>query len=408
MGERIFIVDAKRSPIGKFQGKLKNVDIMDVSAQVVREGFDSKLIKQVEKVIIGNVFSAGLGQGMARNIALTVGCRQDTPAYSLNMVCGSSMQALLNGVFELKNGMELVLIGGVESMSNIPYAVSGKVRDGIKFGNIVLTDLMLNDGLVDQFSGLHMGVTAENIAQKYRISREEQDEYALRSIRKTVKAIEDGVFREEIVPVIFCDRRKNEYIFTDDENPNTSSSLEKLAKLKPSFESDAVGTVTAGNSSALNDGACFMLLGTESFCRRNHLTPLAEIVDGTTVGCNPQLMGLGPFYAVSKLLERVGMDLSEIDYFELNEAFAAQAIGSIRLLAEKYGTTPEAIYDRCNMYGSGIGLGHPLGMTGARITTTLSHIMKRHRMKYGIASLCIGGGMGAAVLLKGVDENEAF
>ncbi len=408
MNQRVFIIDAKRSPIGKFQGKLQNMDIMDVSAQVVQDGFPKPLIKQVEKVIIGNVFSAGLGQGMARNIALTVGCRQETPAYSLNMVCGSSMQAILNGVMELKNGMNLVLIGGVESMSNIPYAVSGKVRNGIKFGNIVLTDLMLHDGLVDQFSGLHMGITAENIAQKYHISRQEQDAYAIQSIQKTVKAIEDGVFRDEIVPVIFYDRRNNEYVFLDDENPNMTSTMEKLGKLKPSFESDKIGTVTAGNSSALNDGACFMLLGTETFCRENHLQPLAEIIDGVAVGCNPQLMGLGPYYAVSKLLERVGMDLSEIDYFELNEAFAAQAIGSIRLLAEKYGTTPEDIYARCNMYGSGIGLGHPLGMTGARITTTLSHIMKKKHMKYGIASLCIGGGMGAAVLLKGVDENETF
>jgi len=408
MSERIFIIDAKRSAISKFLGDLIETDIVDVASQVITGGFPKNLIEKVEKVIIGNVFSTGLGQGVARNIALVSGCKQETPAYSLNMVCGSGMQAVLNGVMELKCGMNLVLAGGIEAMSAIPYAVPSRVRDGIKLGDIVLKDLLIHDGLTDQFTGEHMGITAENVAKKYNVSREKQDAYAWESLQKTIKAIDDGAFKDEIVPVTCYDKRKNEFVFDTDSSPNRTSSLEKLAKLKPAFLNDKTGTVTAGNSSTLNDGASFVLLGTESFCKKNHIRPLAEIIDGVTVGLNPMYMGMGPYYAISALLEKTALSIEDIDVFEINEAFASQAIASVEQLALKYGVESQSLFDKCNRYGSGIGLGHPLGMTGARIITTLTHIMKNETCKYGVASLCIGGGMGAATLLRKVEEHEAF
>ena len=408
MSERIFILDAKRSAISKFLGDLASTDIVDVACQVIKGGFQEELIEKVEKVIIGNVFSTGLGQGVARNIALISGCRQETPAYSLNMVCGSGMQAVLNGVMELKSGMNLVLTGGIEAMSDIPYAVPAKVRNGIKMGDITLTDLLIHDGLTDQFTGEHMGITAETVAKKYHVTREKQDSYAWESLQKTIKAIDSGAFQDEIVPVTCYDKRRNEFVFDVDSNPNRASSLEKLKKLKPAFLNDQTGTVTAGNSSAINDGACFVLLATESFCRKNHVRPLAEIIDGVTVGLSPMYMGMGPYYAISALLEKTALSIEEIDVFEINEAFASQAIASVEQLAEKYGVESSMIFSRCNRYGSGIGLGHPLGMTGARIITTLAHIMKKEPCEYGIASLCIGGGMGAAALLRRIDDYEVF
>jgi len=408
MSERIFVLDAKRSAISKFLGDLVATDIVDVASQVITGGFDKELIKKVDKVIIGNVFSTGLGQGVARNIALISGCKQETPAYSLNMVCGSGMQAILNGVMELKCGLNLVLAGGIEAMSNIPYAVPAKVRDGIKLGDIVLKDLLIHDGLTDQFTGEHMGITAENVAKKYNVSREKQDTYAWESLQKTINAIDSGAFKDEIVPVTCYDKRRNAFVFDTDSSPNRTSSLEKLQKLRPAFLNDKTGTVTAGNSSTLNDGASFVLLATESFCKKNHIRPLAEIVDGVTVGLNPMYMGMGPYYAISALLEKTSLSIEDIDVFEINEAFASQAIASVEELARKYKVDSSTLFNKCNRYGSGIGLGHPLGMTGARIVTTLTHIMKKEPCKYGIASLCIGGGMGAATLLRRIDDNETF
>lgn len=251
-----------------------------------------------------------------------------------------------------------------------------------------------------------MGVTAENIAKEYSISREMQDEYSYLTQQRAIYAVDNKKFKNEIVPVVLKDYRKNEYVFETDEFPNRKSSKEKLATLKPTFLRDGSGTVTAGNTSGINDGVSFILLASEDYCKENHIIPLVELCEGTAVGCDPQLMGLGPYYAITDLLNKCDMKLDDIDCLEINEAFAAQALGCYKLLANKYNTTIEKIVNKTNLKGSGIGLGHPLGSTGARIVGTLSHTMKELGSEYGVASLCIGGGMGAAVLVRKVDENE--
>lgn len=402
---RVYIIEAKRSAIGKFLGSLYEADPSDVAVQVIKNGFNNDYLKDVEKFILGNVISAGTGQGLARKIAINAGIPQSSPAYSLNMVCGSGMQAIINGLMEIKCGSNLVLCGGLEFMSNIPYATNSYIRLGKKFGDFTMTDLMTHDGLIDSFSGVHMGVTAENIAKEFNISRQEQDEYAYKTLLRAIDAVDTGKFKDEIVPVTLKDYKGREYVFDKDEFPNRNSSPEKLSTLKPSFIKDGSGTVTAGNTSGINDGCAFVLLANEDYCRKHDITPLAEIVDYSTVGCDPQMMGLGPYYAIDKMLSGGGTQFEDIDYLEINEAFSAQVLGCYKLLASKFNTTVDAIIDKTNIYGSGIGLGHPLGASGTRITTTLTNILQKEKGTYGIASLCIGGGMGAALLLKKVGNN---
>lgn len=401
MNKRVFIVDAKRTAIGKFLGSLYETNPVEISAQLIKKGFKEELIPDIEELIVGNVISAGLGQGFARAIALNAGMRQDTTAYSVNMVCGSGMQAIINAYKDILLGKQLVMAGGVEIMSNIPYATNTFIRLGKKFGNFEMKDLMVSDGLTDSFSGVHMGITAENIAEKYEISRNHQDEYAYLTQQRAIKAVDQGVFKDEIIPLVLKDYKNREYVFDTDEYPNRESTFEKMQSLKPTFKKD--GTVTAANSSGINDGACFMLLAGEDYCNKHNLTPMAEIVSYKTVGIDPQYMGLGPYYAIDGLLEENKINFKEIDRFEINEAFAAQVLGCFKLMEDKYGVDEKYITDHCNLHGSGLGLGHPLGCTGARITTTLVHQMKNDKdIDYGISSLCIGGGMGAALLLKKV------
>lgn len=402
MTERVFIIDSKRTAIGKFLGSLYETDPSEVSVQVIKNGFDQRYINDIESVIIGNVVSAGMGQGIARKISINSGIPIEVPAYTVGMVCGSGMQAIRNAVNEVKCGAKLVMCGGIEFMSNIPYATNSYIRLGKKFGDFTMTDLMTHDGLIDSFSGVHMGITAENIAKKYGITREMQDEYSYMSLQRAINAVDSGVFKDEIVPVTLKDYRKREYIFDTDEFPNRSSTPEKVASLKPTFIKDGTGTITAASASGINDGACFMLIASETYCKDNNITPIVEIVDSVAVGCDPQYMGMGPYYAISKILDNNKLALGDIDYFEVNEAFAAQVLACSKLLCEKYGMNIEDYQAKANIYGSGLGLGHPLGMTGARITGTLAHIMSKNSCEYGIASLCIGGGMGAAVLLKKV------
>ena len=398
-----YIIDAKRTPIGKFLGSLYEKKAVDISAQLIRKGLNNKYLEDIEEVIIGNVYSAGLGQGLARAISIKAGISESVPAYSVNMVCGSGMQAIINACNEIECGKNVILAGGVEFMSNIPYATNTFIRLGKKFGNFEMTDLMISDGLTDSFSGVHMGITAENIAKKYAISRESQDNYSYLTQQRAIKAIDIGVFKEEILPLELEDYKGRPYYFDKDEYPNRESTKEKMSSLKPTFDKEN-GTVTAANSSGINDGACFMLIASEEYCKANNIKPLAEIVDNTTVGLDPQFMGLGPYYAIKKLLEKTNLDFKEIDYFEINEAFAAQVLGCFQLLEDEYKVDEEYLISKCNKYGSGLGLGHPLGMTGTRITTTLAYEMNRNKsIKYGISSLCIGGGMGAALLLKRVD-----
>ena len=406
--KRVFLAEAKRSAIGKFLGSLYEADPAEVCAQVIRKGFSEfgGSLQDVESVIIGNVISAGTGQGIARKIAIFSGIPETVPAYSVNMVCGSGMQAIRNGANEIAAGADLVLCGGFEFMSNIPYATNSYIRLGKKFGDFTMMDLMTHDGLTDAFSGVHMGVTAENIAKKYEISREWQDEYAYMAQKRAIAAVDGGKFQEEIVPVSLKDYRGREYVFDTDEFPNRNTNPEKLETLKPTFIKDGSGTITAGNTSGINDGCAFLLLASEEYCRKNQVLPLAELKESTAVGCDPQLMGLGPYYAIKKLIEKAEVSFKDIDYFEINEAFAAQALGCYQLLSGEYHIPVEKIITRCNRYGSGLGLGHPLGATGARITATLAHMMKNEGGTYGIASLCIGGGMGAALLLERVREDE--
>lgn len=405
MNKRKYIIEAKRSAIGKFLGSLYEKDMVQVSSQLIKDGFSSKQLCDVEMVIVGNVISAGAGQGIARAISINAGIDQKVPAYSINMVCGSGMQAIINACNEIECGKDLVLAGGVEFMSNIPYATNTFIRLGKKFGNFEMTDLMVSDGLTDSFSGLHMGMTAENIAEKYDISRQAQDDYSYLTQQRAISAVDNGVFRDEIVPVTLTDYRGRSFVFDTDEFPNRESTREKMSSLKPTFKKDGTGTITAANSSGINDGIAFVMVASEEYCRQHDIKPLVEIIGSAVVGCDPQLMGLGPYYAIRQLLKGCDVDFRDIDLFEINEAFAAQVLGCFRLLEEEYGVDEKHLIDRCNIYGSGLGLGHPLGATGARITTTLVHEMKRNAdVKYGISSLCIGGGMGAALLLSKVEE----
>lgn len=407
--DRIFIVEAKRTAIGKFLGSLYEADPAEVCSQVIKKGFAEycDMFCDIQNVVIGNVISAGTGQGIARKIAILSGVPEEIPAYSVGMVCGSGMQAIRIAMNELKiSGDGLALCGGFEFMSNIPFATEGYIRLGKKFGDFKMSDLMTHDGLHDAFSGIHMGVTAENIAKKYTISREAQDKYALMAQRRAIQAVDSGVFKNEIVPIALKNYKGKEYVFDVDEFPNRNSTADKLASLLPSFLKDGTGTVTAGNTSGINDGAAFLLLANESYCKKHGIVPKAEITASAVIGCDPQYMGLGPYYAIKRLLDDTALDFKEIDYFEINEAFAAQVLGTYRLLAEQYNVSVEYIIEKSNIYGSGLGLGHPLGATGARITTTLAHIIKNKKGRYGVASLCIGGGMGAALLLKKVDNDE--
>lgn len=403
MHNKVYIIDAKRTAIGKFLGSLYETDPCDVSVQVIKKGFNEKQINDIESVVIGNVVQAGMGQGIARKISINAGIPQKTPAYTVGMVCGSGMQAIRNGINEIKCGKDLVLCGGIEFMSNIPYATNSYLRLGKKFGDFTMTDLMTKDGLIDSFSGVHMGITAENVADKYGITRDMQEEYAYFSLQRAINAVDTGVFKKEIVPIVLKDYRKREYVFDTDEFPNRKSTQEKMKSLAPIFKKDGTGTITAATASGINDGVSFLLIASGEYCEANNIKPIAEILDSTVVGCDPQYMGLGPYYAISEIIEKNNMTLEDIDYFEVNEAFAAQVLACSKLLSEKYHYSVKELKNKSNIYGSGLGLGHPLGMTGARITGTLAHILNNHSGKYGIASLCIGGGMGAAVLLRKVN-----
>jgi acetyl-CoA C-acetyltransferase len=406
--KKVYIINAKRSAIGKFLGSFYEADISNVSSQVIKKGFEKeqKYFNDIDFTIIGNVVSAGLGQGIARKISINSGIPESTPAYSVSMVCGSGMQAIRSGISEIECGANLVLCGGIEFMSNIPYATNSYIRLGKKFGDFTMMDLMTHDGLIDSFSGVHMGVTAENIAKKYNITREEQEEYSYNSIQRAIKAIDSGCFKEEIVPVALKDYKNREYIFEIDEFANRESTLEKMKTLKTTFIKDETGTITAATTSGINDGVSFLLIASEDYVKKNNIKPLAEIVNSSVVGIDPQVMGLAPAYAIKKLLEKENMNFNDIDYYEMNEAFAAQALGAMRILQDEYKISKEEIITKTNVYGSGLGLGHPLGCTGARIATTLTYILKNKNAKYGIATLCIGGGMGEAILLQKVNEDE--
>jgi acetyl-CoA C-acetyltransferase len=338
--------------------------------------------------------------GLARQASVGAGIPVETPAYSLNILCGSGMKAILNAAAEIRGGdAEVVVAWGIESMSNAPFLAPARIRQGFKMGDLVLEDHMLKDGLTDAFNNYHMGITAENVAEKHGITREAQDEFALNSQHKAIKAVDSGEFRDEIAALEITEG-KNTFTFDTDEYPNRTTSAEKLAKLRPAFKSD--GTITAGNSSGINDGSCFFIIAGEEAVKKYGLKPKAEIVATGIGGVDPAVMGLGPVPAISKALKTAGMKLSDMEYIELNEAFAAQSLGVLRELSGIHGESEKAIMDRCNVNGGAIALGHPLGASGARITVTLLNILKKRGAQYGLASLCIGGGMGTAVIIRNI------
>ncbi len=398
--EKVFIVGAKRSAIGGFMGTLKKVHPRDMGTQVLTKLLEESRVpkEKISEVIVGNILPAGLGQGIARQISIGSGIPESVPAYSLNMVCGSGMKAIMNAYTGIRDGFSnIVVAGGVESMSKAPYLVDGKVRTGTKMGPMTMEDHMLRDALTDAFGDMHMGITAENIAERYEISRVDQDKFAMASQTRAIKAIDSGRFEDEIVPIEFSTRR-GKVVFDTDEHPNRKTTYDILAKIRPAFKKD--GTVTAGNSSGINDGTSFTVIASESAVKKYDLPVLAEVTDIAQAGVDPNYMGMGPVPAIESLLQEANITFDAIDLVELNEAFASQSLGVIRELAKLFETTEKDIREKTNVNGGAIALGHPVGISGNRIVVTLLHEMIKRDDKIGLASLCIGGGMGTALIIK--------
>ena len=396
---KAYIVAAKRSAIGTFMGSLTDVDVADMGATVLKETIKQANIDpaNLDEVIIGNVIAAGLGQNIARNVAFKADIPVEVCAQSINMLCGSGLKAVMEATLRIQaNFGDLYVAGGVESMTRAPFLLSYKNRKGVKSGDMTVVDSMLHDGLTDAMYGIHMGVTADNIAKKYNISREAQDEFALASQQKALAAIESGRFKDEIVPITYS-TRKGEVVFDTDEHPR-QTSMEKLAKLRPAFTKD--GTVTAGNASGINDGASFTIIASEDAVKKYNLKPICEVVGFGQGGVDPRVMGLGPTPAILNALKYADLKIEDMELVELNEAFAAQSLGVIHELEEATGMDREEFLKKTNVNGGAIALGHPVGASGNRILVTLIHEMQKRNLTTGLASLCIGGGQGAAVIIK--------
>ncbi|SPZ51111.1 Acetyl-CoA acetyltransferase [Sarcina ventriculi] len=398
---KVYIVQAKRSPIGKFLGTLAPVAPAALTAQVIKNVINESGVdvKTIDEVAIGNVLSAGHGQNIARQASIAGGIPVEVPAYTVSMVCGSGLKSVINAYTSIKAGLaDVVLAGGVEVMSQAAFAVDGKTRLGNKMGDLKLKDTLLSDGLTDVFNNYHMGITAENVAKKYGLTREMQDEFSYKSQVRAIEAVDSGRFKDEIVP-IEIKGKKGTVVFDTDEYPNRTTNLEKLSKLRPAFKSD--GTVTAGNASGINDGATIVLVASEKAVKEQGLTPIVEITSIGQGGVDPSIMGMGPVAAINDAMRRCDVQLKDMDLVELNEAFAAQSLGVINELKNQYEEIDdEWVNNRVNVNGGAIALGHPLGASGARILTTLVHEMKKRNVENGLASLCIGGGMGVAVTVK--------
>ncbi|WP_305462860.1 acetyl-CoA C-acetyltransferase [Photobacterium leiognathi] len=399
---RVFIVAAKRTPIGSFGGALKSVTAAELGAAAIKGALaeTSIPVEAIDEVIFGNVVGAGQGMGPGRQAALKAGIPNEVPAYTLNMVCGSGMKAVMDATAHIKAGdADIVVAAGAENMSQIPFCASSKIRDGQKMGNLELSDLLIADGLTDAFNNYHMGVTAENVVEKVGLTREQQDNFALASQQKAVAAIEQGKFVDEITPVEVVGRRETVVVDTD-EYPKQNASIEGLAKLRPAFKRD--GSVTAGNASGINDGGSAIIVVSEAAVNKYNLTPLAEIESYAQAGIAPEIMGLGPVPAVLKALDKAQLSIDKVERLEFNEAFAGQALGVLYEVAKETNAKVEDLVERANVNGGAIALGHPLGASGNRILVSLLHEMRRREDQYGIATLCVGGGMGTAVILKRV------
>ena len=388
---RVAVLSAARTPIGAFNGAFKDLSAVNLGTIVAKETLKRGQLSasQVDEVFLGQVFTAGCGMNPARQVALNAGMPFGVPATTLNMVCGSGLKSVALGVQSILCGnARVVLAGGMESMSNAPYLLQG-ARSGYRMGNQQLVDSMIHDALWDAFYDCHMGITAENLSEKYDISREAQDRYAVQSQERCQAAIEAGKFEKEIVSVHVTNRKKEATLVTDDEYPRKGTSYETISCLRPAFKPE--GTVTAANSSGINDGAATLLIAGESFVEDNKLQPLAWIRAFSNVGLDPQFMGMGPAHAVDALLKAEKLKLKDIGLLEVNEAFAAQTLA--------VGKTLNWDEERVNVNGGAIALGHPLGASGSRIAVSLLHEMQRKTQR-GIASLCIGGGMGIAMLFE--------
>ncbi|HBT4640571.1 TPA: acetyl-CoA C-acetyltransferase [Klebsiella pneumoniae] len=398
--KKVYIVGAKRTALGSFGGSLMTVPACELGATAISAALAQSKVRpeNIDEVIVGNVLAAGQGMGPGRQAAAKAGIPHEVPALTLNMICGSGMKAVIDGVLKIKSGeMDLVVAAGMENMSQAPYLIDSRARFGMKMGAQQMSDSLISDGLTDAFHRYHMGVTAENIAKKYHFSREAQDVFALKSQQKAVQAVEQGRFDDEIAPVTVLSR-KGEAKFTRDEYPRKDASLEQLAKLKPAF--DKQGTVTAGNASGINDGGVALVLASGEALEKWQLEPLAEVIACGQGGVDPALMGLGPVLAIGNALKRANMNLRDIDLLEINEAFAAQAMGVARELCAEHQVDESWFENRTNVNGGAIALGHPLGASGGRIIVSLLYEMIKQNKNTGLASLCIGGGMGTAIILK--------
>jgi acetyl-CoA C-acetyltransferase len=389
----VVILSACRTPIGSFGGALKDVSAVDLGAIVIREAIVRAAIKAADigDVVMGCVLQAGNGMNVARQAAIKAGVPVEVPGETVNRVCGSGLQAVVHAVEAIRVGyVDAVLAGGTESMSNAPYLLKG-ARWGYRMGHAEAIDSMLAEGLTCAMNACHMGMTAEAVAKRYNISRADQDAFAARSQQRAGEAIKNGRFAAEIVPVPIPQKKGGPIRFDTDEYPRASTTADTLAGLKPAFIRQD-GTVTAGNASGINDGAAALVVTTAEKARTIGTAPLARILGYVSTGVDPMLMGIGPVPAIRKVLDRAGLKQDDVDLFEVNEAFAAQSLAVVREL----GLDPEKV----NVHGGAIALGHPIGASGARVLTTLVHALRARKERFGIASLCIGGGMGIAMAVE--------
>ncbi len=390
--KEVFIVDGVRTAIGSFGGALADFSSVELGKVVTKSLLERTKVpaSEIDEVLMGCIYQAGQGQGVARQVAVGAGIPVEKTAVTLNMLCGSGMRTVANAAQSIMCGdAEMIIAGGTESMTNAPYLLK-KARSGYKMGHGELIDSMIGDGLWDVFNNYHMGMTAENLVAKYNLTREEQDKFAAESQNKAEKALKENRFTDEIAPVMIPQRKGDPVAFAKDEYPKAGVTAEGLTKLRPAFKKD--GSVTAANASGINDGAAALLIASADAVKKHDLKPMAKIVSYAWAGVDPSIMGIGPADAVRKALKKANWELKDVELIEANEAFAAQALS----VAKELGFNKDIV----NVNGGAIALGHPVGASGARILVTLIHEMKRRGVKKGLATLCIGGGMGIAICVE--------
>lgn len=388
----VVIASAVRTAIGKFGGSLLPLSAPELGAIVIKEALKRANVpgEKVDEVIFGNVLQAGLGQNPARQASIKAGLPIEVPAFTVNKVCGSGLKCVeLAAQSILAGDNDIVVAGGMESMSNAPFVTSGKARWGLRMGDSKLVDVMIKDGLWDAFNNYHMGITSENVAEKFGVTREDQDEVSARSQQRAIAAIKSGAFKDEIVPVTIK-TKKGETVFDTDEFPREGTTTEILAKLRPAFKQG--GTVTAGNASGLNDGAAALVIMSAEKAQELGIKPMAKILSYASAGVDPAIMGIGPIPASRKALSKAGLEVKDLDLIEANEAFAAQFV--------EVGRELNFDPDKVNVNGGAIALGHPIGASGVRILVTLLYALKNRDKKLGLATLCIGGGMGTSAVVE--------